>query len=141
MSFAPSIFDSVHTYETRLNAIEKEAEAIAFLGRILVCGFHDHWHQRAAVVPLRWGAPRIVVMPGGFHFHLGKDLRQEPFRMARLWRYEWDPKTDLAVSRRAPDKLPTYSNHDPALDRLIRGIAHESIPGLPFACHQASFLF
>lgn len=141
LAFAPSTFDESMPYERRLDAIEQEAEGIVFLGKVLVCGIHNHWHQRGAVVPLRWGAPRIVVMSGGIRYHLGEDLDQEPFQTARLWRYEWDAGCDLAISRRAPDKLPTHSLNNPTIDHLIRAIANESIEGLPFASRQASFLF
>jgi DNA processing protein len=87
-----------------------------------VTGIHSAAHMRAAIVPLRWGAPRILVLSGGFHYHLGENLDQEPFRSARLWRYAWDPLTDLAISRRAPDKLPTYAHFNPTVDRLIENI-------------------
>jgi hypothetical protein len=113
-----------------LGEIEREAERLVLAGKILVCGIHSAAHQRAALVPLRWGAPRIVVFSGGFRRHLGKDLREEPFRAARLWRYQWDHRTDLAVSRRAPEKLPTYATHNRTVDRLIGEIAGRSLAGL-----------
>lgn len=95
-------------------------------GGTLVCGVHGPAHRRAAVVPLRWGGPRIVVFSGGFRFHLGEDLADEPFPAARLWRRAWDPGTDLAVSRRSPDLRPRYGVHNPGVDRLIRGLVSES---------------
>ncbi|HTQ10400.1 MAG TPA: hypothetical protein VMI31_10040, partial [Fimbriimonadaceae bacterium] len=66
----------------------------------------------------------------GFYHHLGKDLKDELFRAARLWRYQFDPRTDLVVSRRAPDKKPTYAIHNPTVDRLIGLIAIREWPGL-----------
>jgi hypothetical protein len=123
----------IHT-ASELNAIESEAEEIALGGKVLVCGIHNPAHQRAAVVPLRWGAPRIVVLPGGFFYHLGEDLKQELFRTARLWRYAWDPYTDLAVSRRAPDKLPTFARHNPTVDRAIALLADRRWVGLRSPC-------
>jgi hypothetical protein len=115
-----------------LDAIEREAERLVLAGNILVCGIHNPAHQRQAVVPLRWGAPRIVVFSGGFYHHLGPALDQEPFRVARLWRYEWDAATDLAISRRAPEKLPTYASHNPAVDGIIRRIVDRAMPGILF---------
>lgn len=109
-----------------LDDIEREAERRVLNAEILVCGVHNEAHQRAAIVPLRWGAPRIIVFSGGIRFHLGQDLRDEPFRAARLWRYQWDPKTDLAISRRAPLKLPTFSRINPTVDRLISQIAERA---------------
>lgn len=113
-----------------LEEAERRAEELVLSGHTLVCGVHNLLHQRVAIVPLRWGAPRILVFAGGFKHHLGSELNQEPFRAARLWRYAWDPKTDLAISRRAPDKLPTYATNNPTVDRLIRGIAEGTWPGL-----------
>lgn len=113
-----------------LNAIEAEAEELVLGGKVLVCAIHSPAHQRAAVVPLRWGAPRILVLSGGFRYHLGEDLLTEPFRTARLWRYQFDKCTDLVVSRRAPDKLPTYARHNPTLDRLMVMLAQRRWPGI-----------
>ncbi len=101
-----------------LNAIEAEAEEIVLGGKVLVCGVHNAAQRRAAVVPLRWGAPRIVVFSGGFKYHLGEDLDNEPFRAARLWRC-WKRRVSLWVltsglripprrsSRRRRRKSPT----------------------------------
>lgn len=113
-----------------LEDIEQETEDRVLSGEILVCGIHNEAHQRAAVVPLRWGAPRIIVFSGGLRFHLGVDLRQEPFRAARLWRYQWDPRTDLGVSRRAPSKQPTFARYNSTVDKLIQGLANGTWIGL-----------
>lgn len=118
--------------KSQLDEIEAEAERLVLDSKVLVCGIHSPAHQRAAVVPLRWGSPRILVFSGGFEYHLGKGLDQEPFRTARLWRYKWDAQTDLAISRRAPDKLPTYASHNPTVDRLIAMIARREWVGLLF---------
>ena len=113
-------FSRKYDCEQSLQRAEIEAEQVVLAGQTLVCGVHNLLHQRVAVVALKWGAPRIVVFSGGFYHHLGSDLKTEPFRLGRLWRYEWDPKTDLAVSRRAPDKLPTFARYNSTVDRLIR---------------------
>ncbi len=126
-SFGPELHS-----ESQLAKIECRAEQLVLAGSVLVCGIHNAAHQRAAIVPLRWGAPRIVVFSGGFYHHLGERLDQEPFRVARLWRYEWDRNTDLAVSRRFPEKKPTFATHNPTIDRLIFEIASGLIPGLLF---------
>lgn len=119
--------------EQSLDSIERESESVVLNGKTLVTGIHSPAHQRAAVVPLRWGAPRIVVFSGGFFHHLGRELQTEPFRTARLWRYEWDPNTDLAVSLRAPDRLPTFAKHNPTVDRLIEKICKREIHGILFS--------
>lgn len=112
--------------------IERETEQAVLAGKIVVTGIHSPAHQRAAIVPLRWGAPRILVFSGGFHHHLGPDLKEEPFRAARLWRYQFDAKTDLVISRRAPDKLPTFAQFNPTVDRLIERITARLVPGILF---------
>ncbi|MBS1714597.1 MAG: hypothetical protein JST30_09705 [Armatimonadetes bacterium] len=124
-AFGPGPWD-----RSALDEIEQAAERRILNAEILVCGVHNEAHQRAAVVPLRWGAPRVIVFSGGIRVHLGDDLKNEPFRAARLWRYQWDSRTDLAVSRRAPHKLPTFSRFNPTVDRLIRSLADGDWPGL-----------
>ena len=108
----------------------REVEEIVLDGKVLVCGIHSPAHQRAAVVPLKWGSPRILILSGGFYHHLGENLKDEPFRTARLWRYQFDAKTDLVVSRRAPDKKPTFARHNPTVDRLIALFTSRAWPGL-----------
>lgn len=115
-----------------LEAIERASEEVVLAGSVLVTGIHNAAHQRAAVVPLRWGAPRILVLSGGFEYHLGQELKDEPFRVARLWRYQFDASTDLVISRRAPDKLPTFALHNPTVDRLVQAVSQRTIPALLF---------
>ena len=120
-----------HSHET-LTQIERTVEESVLNSGILVTGIHNAAHMRAAVIPLRWGAPRIVVLSGGFKYHLGANLDQEPFPAARLWRHRWDPLTDLAVSRRAPDKSPTFARHNPTIDRLIVKLVNRELRGCLF---------
>lgn len=121
----------VHTPD-ELDRISKEAMSLVLDSRVLVAGIHNLAHQRAAVVPLRWGAPRILVFSGGFYVHLGSDLKSEPFRAARLWRHNFDPQVDLVISRRVPDRLPTFSRHNPTVDRLIQKIVKRDFLGCLF---------
>lgn len=132
LAFVAGAMGPNHHSIAELNAVEAEAERYVLDSKVLVCGIHSPAHQRAAVVPLRWGSPRILVLSGGFRFHLGEDLANEPFRAARLWRYKWDPETDLAISRRAPEKLPTFATHNPTIDRMISLIVGRQWPGLLF---------
>jgi DNA processing protein len=119
-----------------LDQIERDAEMAVLAGEVMVSGIHSPAHQRAAIVPLRWGAPRILVFSGGFFHHLGPNLKDEPFRAARLWRYQFDPRTDLVISKRAPDKLPTFARFNPTVDRLIERIAMGRIPGALFGIRR-----
>jgi hypothetical protein len=77
---------------------EVVTEAEVLNQKVLVCAVCNDLWQRAALVPLRWGAPRAIVLTGGLKACMGDDLRDELFRAARLWRYEFDPSTDLVVS-------------------------------------------
>lgn len=125
-------FGRPHHTPSELDQIERDTERGVLEGKVVVSGIHSPAHQRAAIVPLRWGAPRILVLSGGFHHHLGPELKEEPFRAARLWRYQFDAKTDLVISRRAPHKLPTFAQFNPTVDRLIERITARLIPGILF---------
>ncbi len=116
--------------ERCLSDTERVAEKLVLDGFTLVVGTHHNVHRQAAIVPLRWGSPRIVVFSGGIRHHLGQSFREEPFRAAKLWRHQWDARVDLAVSLRAPDSLPTFAVHNPTVDRLIEQIARKERPGL-----------
>jgi len=105
-----------------LEAAERWAEAGVLAGEVLVGGHDTEAYQRAAVVPLRLGAPRILCLDRGFYAALGEDLRQEPFRTARLWRYQFDPSTDLVVSA-VPPRAPFHRNANRLRDRLVGGFA------------------
>lgn len=117
---------------TDLVQIEREAEQYVLGGKVIVSGVHNPAHQRVAIVPLRWGAPRILVLSGGFEHHLGKELKDKPFRAARLWRYQFDECIDLVISRRAPDRKPTFALHNPTVDRLIEKIAAREMGAVLF---------
>lgn len=108
-----------------LSSIEKQAESLVLESKVLVTGIHNEKHQRSGIQPLRWGAPRILVFPCGFYRTLGDDLTQEPFLAARLWRYGFDPKTDLCVSLLAPSEPGEFVEHDPTIDCLIQYIVNE----------------
>ncbi len=115
-----------------LSEIEREAERLVLGGKTLVTGIHHTRYQRAAVVPLRWGAPRILVVRGGFYNLLGPGLNEEPFLMGRLWRYEFDAGCDLIISRQNPTAPKSTRTHLASIDRLIRAIVDRKVPGLLF---------
>ena len=132
LACVPQAFGEQDGDAAELDEMERMTEKLVLEGKIIVCGIHNAAHQRVALVPLRWGSPRIIVFSGGFHIHLGSELTDEPFRAARLWRYQWDKSTDLAISRRDPDKQPTYALINPTVDRMIDRIASSDWPGLRF---------
>lgn len=98
-----AVLSSRHTQPAGLDQLEKLTEEGVLAGEVLVTGENTPEYQRAAIVPLRWGSPRILCLDRGLFVSLGEDLNQEPFRAAKLWRYEFDPKTDLVVSAFKPD--------------------------------------
>ncbi|MCX7799623.1 MAG: hypothetical protein N2109_04695 [Fimbriimonadales bacterium] len=105
-----------------LDRIELLTQEGVLASEVAVSGHDRPEYQRAAVVPLRWGAPRILVLDRGLFPALGEDLEQEPFAGARLWRYRFDPQTDLVVSPVKPTAgLVGVSNQ--VRDRLIAALA------------------
>lgn len=105
-----------------LDLIERLTEGGVLNGETIVAGHDRPEYQRAAIVPLRWGAPRILVLDQGLFRVLGEDLRNEAFRAARLWRYEFDPRTDLVVSPFRPDSGFIGANNR-VRDRLVAALA------------------
>lgn len=105
-----------------LHWLEAQAEKEVLEGRVLVCGHDTPEYQASAIVPLRWGAPRILVLDTSLDQALGPDLTQEPFRSARLWRYQFDPQTDLALSFVLPGR-PYYPTANQRRDQLLVALA------------------
>lgn len=112
------VLSSRNSPPAALDQIESLTEEGVLNGETLVSGHDRPEYQRSALVPLRWGAPRILCLDRGLFSALGEDLREEPFRAARLWRYEFDPKTDLVVSPFKPDKGFVGVNNK-VRDRLV----------------------
>ena len=105
-----------------LDRIEQLTEAGVLEAEILVTGHDRPEYQRSAIVPLRYGAPRILCLDRGLFKVLGENLRDEAFRAARLWRYEFDPQTDLAVSPFRPEADFVGVNNQ-VRDRLVGCLA------------------
>jgi predicted Rossmann fold nucleotide-binding protein DprA/Smf involved in DNA uptake len=118
-----SVLSSRNASQFQLDLIERLAEEGVLNGEVLVSGHDKPEYQRSAVVPLRWGAPRILGLDRGFFQVLGEDLKKEAFRVARLWRYEFDPSTDLAISPFSPMAGNAGVNNQ-VRDRLIAGLSH-----------------
>lgn len=107
-----------------LDMVERLSEEHVLEGRALVSGHDTPAYQRAAVVPLRFGAPRILVLDRGHYVVLGPQLDQEAFAAARLWRFAFDPRTDLVVSAVAPDR-DYHRNSNRVRDRLVVGLSRQ----------------
>jgi DNA processing protein len=101
-----------------LEEMERTTEEGVLAGKVLVSGHDTPEYQRSAVVPLRWGAPRILCLDRGLFPVLGPDLRDEPFRAARLWRFQFDPTVDLVISPFRPEAEFIGVNNQ-VRDRLI----------------------
>ena len=106
----------------QLDLIERLTEEAVLNGQVLVTGHDRPEYQRSAVVPLRWGAPRILCLDRGLFRVLGDDLKSEAFRAARLWRYEFDPLTDLVVSPFRPEADFIGVNNQ-VRDRMVASLA------------------
>jgi predicted Rossmann fold nucleotide-binding protein DprA/Smf involved in DNA uptake len=92
-------------------------------GEVLVSGHSTQEYQSSAVVPLRWGAPRVLVLDRGLFSALGENLTEELFTQARLWRYEFDPKTDLVISFVNPAS-GYFPSCNATRDRLIAALSN-----------------
>lgn len=86
-----------------VDLVEKQVELGVLEPKTLVTGSNTQAYMRAAIVPLRWGAPRLLVLDRGLFKALGEQLAEEPFSAARLWRYKFDAETDLVISPFRPD--------------------------------------
>ena len=117
-----SVLSSRNATEQELLDIEKLTEQGVLNGEVLVTGHDKPEYQRSAVVPLRWGAPRILCLDRGLFQVLGEDLKNEAFRIARLWRYEFDPTTDLVVSPFGPES-GFHGINNQVRDRLVAGLS------------------
>jgi DNA processing protein len=117
-----AVLSSRNALPRDLDRIEQLAEEGILNGEVLVAGHDRAEYQRAAIVPLRYGSPRILCLDRGLFKVLGADLRDEAFRAARLWRYEFDPTTDLAVSPFRPDADFVGVNNQ-VRDRLVACLA------------------
>jgi predicted Rossmann fold nucleotide-binding protein DprA/Smf involved in DNA uptake len=107
-----------------LEELERRVEAQVLESQVLVTGANTPAYQRAAVVPLRWGAPRVLVLDRGLFAALGDSLDQEPFKAARLWRYRFDPDTDLVLSQFRPDDAFVGVNNK-MRDELVVALSDE----------------
>jgi len=116
------VLSSRNSPPAALDQIEKLTEQGIMNAETLVTGHDTHEYQRSAVVPLRWGVPRIIVLDRGMFHALGEDLQEEPFRAARLWRYRFDPQTDLAVSCINPER-DYHRESNKIRDRLIASLS------------------
>ena len=117
-----AVLASRGTLPAGLDLIDRLTEEGVLGGETLVTGHDRPEYQRSAIVPLRWGAPRVLVLDRGLFGVLGPDLKDEAFRAARLWRYEFDPGTDLAVSPFRPEADFIGVNNQ-VRDRLVAALA------------------
>lgn len=101
-----------------LDLMDRWAEEGILAGEVLVSSHDTPEYQRTAVVPLRWGAPRVLVLDQGLFTALGEDLQEEPFAAARLWRYKFDPGTDLAISCLRPNQAYLPSSNQ-TRDKIV----------------------
>ncbi|MFZ4506443.1 MAG: DNA-processing protein DprA [Fimbriimonas sp.] len=116
------VLSSRNTSLAGLDKMERLAEEGVLGAEVLVTGHDRPEYQRTAIVPLRWGAPRVLVLDRGLFNVLGPTLRDEAFRAARLWRYEFDPTTDLVVSAFRPEADFVGINNR-VRDRLIASLS------------------
>lgn len=120
------VLSSRNTAPAGRRKIEELTEQGVLEGEVLVSSDNKPEYQQSAVVPLRWGAPRILCLDRGLFECLGPELKDEPFRTARLWRYQFDPITDLAVSPFRPEAKYSGVNNQ-VRDRLVVSLSRRSV--------------
>jgi|CXWL01.1.fsa_nt_gi hypothetical protein len=112
---------------TNTDVVKMLADQLVFVPMVIVCGIHTLAQVESALVALRWGCPRIMLLPGHLHLHLGSHLDEEPEQSFLQWRSHWDGSTDLALSLQTEDSAPDGSTSNWMLDRTIREIATHQI--------------
>lgn len=117
-----AVMASRNIAESDLDLIERRTEEGVLAGRILVSAHTKDSYRTSAIVPLRWGSPRILVLDASFYQAHGENLEDEPFRAARLWRYKFDSTTDLAVTWIPPNQ-GGHRGANATRDRMIAGLA------------------
>lgn len=84
-----------------LDQVEKVIEEAVFSACVIVVrsSWPPELARRVAIVPLRWGSPRMIVNEDirGYGWQKLIEAGDEFFRVCRLWRYKWDGKTDVLV--------------------------------------------
>ena len=112
------VLSSRNSRPADLDLIEKLAEEGVLKSEVLVSGNDRPEYKRSAIVPLRWGSPRILCLDRGLFTSLGPDLKHEKMHEAALWREQFDPSTDLVVSPFRPDAGFVGINNQ-VRDRLV----------------------
>src|SRR5262249_32622414 len=74
-----AVLSSRNARPADLELIEKLTEEGVMGAEVLVTGHDRPEYQRSAVVPLRWGSPRILCLDRGLFNVLGPDLKDEAF--------------------------------------------------------------
>jgi DNA processing protein len=117
-----AVMSSRNTSTAGLELMESLAEQGVLSSEVLVTGDKTPEYERTAIVPLRWGSPRVLCLDRGLFVALGEDLAQETFAAARLWRYQFDEKTDLAISPFRPEAHFVGVNNQ-LRDRLVASLS------------------
>lgn len=89
---------------------------------VLVTGHNQPAYRQALLTALRMGKPQILVLDSGLLSVFGEDLRREPFAAARIWRTEFNPSQDLALSPFRP-RDPWIGHNSRYRDRLVATLA------------------
>jgi len=97
------VLSSRNSRPADLDLIEKLTEEGVLRSEVLVSGHDKPEYRRSAIVPLRWGSPRIICLDRGLFEALGPELVRDAMNEAALWRERFDPKTDLVISPFRPD--------------------------------------
>jgi DNA processing protein len=105
-----------------LKAVEISVQAFLESGWTLVTSQNQKAYQQALLMALRSNKPHMMVLDRGLLEVFGDDLSREPVAAARIWRVQFDPYQDLALSPFRPrDKwMGPYGR---VRDRLVATLA------------------
>lgn len=84
--------------EAGLQAVEISVQTFMEAGWTLVTSQNQKAYQQALLTALRFNKPHVMVLDRGLLEVFGDDLSKEPVPAARIWRAQFDPYQDLALS-------------------------------------------
>lgn len=85
-----------------LTALETVVKTFIESGWTLIASSTQPAYQQAMLTALRYNSPHALILDQGLLHVFGEDMRQEPVPAARVWRMEFDPMQDFALSAFRP---------------------------------------
>lgn len=84
--------------QSGLKAVEISVQTFLESGWTLITSHNQKAYQQALLTALRLNQPHVIVLDRGLLEVFGDDLSKEPVPAARIWRAQFDPYQDFALS-------------------------------------------